>query len=109
MTDTALGLSRHGFRNLKGVNFNLSAPALYEEAVRRGEGMVAKNGPLVVRTGIHTGRKVWSQISVRCCANSSRPVFSLPIPPMRTRTIARPQISCGWPCCNCPRKTCGRN
>src|SRR6201991_2238657 len=51
MTDTAFGLSRHGFRNLKGVNFNLSAPALYEEAVRRGEGMVANNGPLVVRTG----------------------------------------------------------
>ena len=30
MTDTAFGLSRHGFRNLKAVNFNLSAPALYE-------------------------------------------------------------------------------
>ena len=40
MTDTAFGLGRHGFRNLKAVNFNLSAPALYEEAVRRGEGHV---------------------------------------------------------------------
>ena len=36
MSDTAHGLGRHGFRNLKAVNWNLSAPALYEEAVRRG-------------------------------------------------------------------------
>ena len=60
MTDTILGtahgLDRHGFRNLKAVNWNLSVPALYEEAVRRGEGHVAANGPLVVRTGVHTGR-----------------------------------------------------
>ena len=56
MSDTAHGLGRHGFRNLKSVNWNLGAAALYEEAVRRGEGHVAKNGPLVVRTGQHTGR-----------------------------------------------------
>ena len=60
MTDSAFGpvnnLARHGFRNLKAVNCNLSAPALYEEAVRRGEGHVAKCGPLVVLTGLHTGR-----------------------------------------------------
>jgi phosphoenolpyruvate carboxykinase (ATP) len=65
MTDTAHGLSRHGFRNLKAVNWNLSAPALYEEAVRRGEGQVAKNGPLVVRTGIHTGRSAGDKFVVR--------------------------------------------
>ncbi len=29
---------------------------LYEDAIRRGEGMVAAEGPLVVRTGQHTGR-----------------------------------------------------
>ena len=29
---------------------------LYEDAIRRGEGMVAAEGPLVVRTGRHTGR-----------------------------------------------------
>ena len=38
MSDTAFGLSRHGFRNLKAVNFNLSAPALYEEAVYDSDG-----------------------------------------------------------------------
>ena len=35
---SAFGLEAHGFRNLKAVNWNLTAPALYEEAVRRGEG-----------------------------------------------------------------------
>ncbi|MCX7281851.1 MAG: phosphoenolpyruvate carboxykinase [Alphaproteobacteria bacterium] len=72
MTDTAFGLSRHGFRNLKGVNFNLSAPALYEEAIRRGEGMVAKNGPLVVRTGVHTGRSASDKFVVRDASTESQ-------------------------------------
>jgi phosphoenolpyruvate carboxykinase (ATP) len=35
---------------------NLSTAALYEEAVRRGEGLIAAAGPLVCRTGKHTGR-----------------------------------------------------
>ena len=35
---------------------NLSPAALYEHAIRRDEGLLAANGPLVVRTGKHTGR-----------------------------------------------------
>jgi len=35
---------------------NLSSAALYEAAVRDGEGMIAAEGPLVVSTGTHTGR-----------------------------------------------------
>src|ERR1043166_1626385 len=61
----AFGLEQHGFRNLKAVNWNFAAPALYEEAVRRGEGHVAKNGPLVVLTGIHTGRSANDKFVVR--------------------------------------------
>ena len=53
---SAYGLENQGFRNLKAVHWNLTAPALYEQAVARGEGHVAKNGPLVVLTGQHTGR-----------------------------------------------------
>ena len=35
---------------------NLSVAALYEKAIERSEGMLAAAGPLVVRTGKHTGR-----------------------------------------------------
>jgi len=35
---------------------NLSTAELYELAVRENEGVLAANGPLVVRTGQHTGR-----------------------------------------------------
>jgi phosphoenolpyruvate carboxykinase (ATP) len=35
---------------------NLSPAVLYEEALRRGEGSIASAGPLVCRTGVHTGR-----------------------------------------------------
>ena len=69
MTDTAFGptgdLARHGFRKLKAVHLNLSAPMLYEEAVRRGEGQVAKDGPLVVRTGNGAGRRASSHADRR--------------------------------------------
>src|SRR5258706_14314565 len=65
MTDTAFGLEYVGFRNLNALHLNLSAPALYEEAVRRGEGGVASNGPLVVRTGVHTGHSASDKYLVR--------------------------------------------
>ncbi len=61
----AFGLEKQGFRNLKKVHWNLSAPALYEDAVARGEGHVAKNGPLVVLTGQHTGRSASDKFVVR--------------------------------------------
>ncbi|CAN5545887.1 phosphoenolpyruvate carboxykinase (ATP) [soil metagenome] len=38
------------------THVNLSVAALYEKAIERGEGVVAAAGPLVVRTGVHTGR-----------------------------------------------------
>ena len=38
------------------VRANLSTAELYEDAIRAGEGIVAADGPLVVRTGKHTGR-----------------------------------------------------
>jgi len=45
-----------GFRNLNQVYWQLHTPQLYEQAVRRQEGFIAHLGPLVVRTGHHTGR-----------------------------------------------------
>jgi phosphoenolpyruvate carboxykinase (ATP) len=43
----------------------LTAGALYEEAVRRGEGLIAAEGPLVCRTGEHTGRSPQDKFVVR--------------------------------------------
>lgn len=50
------GLENHGIRNVGNVYWNLRTPLLYEEAIRRREGRMAHLGPLVVRTGHHTGR-----------------------------------------------------
>jgi phosphoenolpyruvate carboxykinase (ATP) len=50
------GLEAHGIRATKPVHVNLPAAVLYEHAIRRQEGMVAVEGPLVCRTGAHTGR-----------------------------------------------------
>ncbi|NIM48064.1 MAG: phosphoenolpyruvate carboxykinase [Gemmatimonadales bacterium] len=50
------GLENHGIRNVDTVYWNLSTSLLYEEAIRRREGHLAHLGPLVVRTGHHTGR-----------------------------------------------------
>ena len=50
------GLEHHGFRNIGRVYWTLTTPALYERIVRRREGLVAHLGPVVVRTGDHTGR-----------------------------------------------------
>ncbi len=45
-----------GFRNLNTVYWRLHTPQLYEQAIRRQEAFVSHLGPLVVRTGDHTGR-----------------------------------------------------
>ncbi len=49
-------LSEQGIRNINNIFYNLTTPALYEQAIRRREASIAKSGPLVVRTGQHTGR-----------------------------------------------------
>jgi phosphoenolpyruvate carboxykinase (ATP) len=59
------GLEAHGIENVARVHWNLSVPALYEEAVRRREALVADGGPLVCRTGQHTGRSPNDKFIVR--------------------------------------------
>jgi phosphoenolpyruvate carboxykinase (ATP) len=44
---------------------NLSSAALYEAAIRDGEGLIAAEGPLVVSTGTHTGRSPKDKFIVR--------------------------------------------
>ena len=44
---------------------NLSAPSLYQLAIERGEGEVARGGALVVKTGEHTGRSAQDKFVVK--------------------------------------------
>ncbi len=44
---------------------NLPVAELYERAIRDGEGTLAADGPLVVRTGLHTGRSPKDKFIVR--------------------------------------------
>src|SRR5262245_32232655 len=47
------------------IRTNLSTAELYEAAVREGEGVIAAEGRLVVRTGKHTGRSPLDKFIVR--------------------------------------------
>jgi len=58
-------IENHGIRNPTAVYWNLPAPALYEEAIRRREGILCHDGPLAVRTGHHTGRSPGDKFFVR--------------------------------------------
>ena len=59
------GLESHGITNVARVYWNLTVPALYEEAVRRREASISVDGPLVCRTGQHTGRSPNDKFIVR--------------------------------------------
>ena len=60
----ATSLAEVGIEGARGL-WNLSGPALYEEAVRRAEGVIALGGPLVCLTGPHTGRSPNDKFVVR--------------------------------------------
>ncbi len=59
------GLDAQGVDTSAELFWNLTTAPLVEHAVRRGEGMLAKDGPLVVRTGKHTGRSANDRFVVR--------------------------------------------
>ncbi|HWH22008.1 MAG TPA: phosphoenolpyruvate carboxykinase, partial [Allosphingosinicella sp.] len=59
------GLSDQGIETPAKLHWNLLTPALVEQAVARGEGILAKDGPLVVETGQHTGRSAKDKFTVR--------------------------------------------
>jgi phosphoenolpyruvate carboxykinase (ATP) len=60
-----IGLEAIGIKNAKSVWWNLSTPELYEQVVSRNEGLISHLGPLVVRTGQHTGRAPNDKFIVR--------------------------------------------
>ena len=59
------GLENHGLRHLRTAYWNLSVGELIEEAIKRGEGKLSAQGPLVVETGRHTGRSANDKFVVR--------------------------------------------
>ncbi len=67
MTDRTpkIGLDALGVGADTAIHWNLLPAQLVEHAVRRGEGRLAKNGPLVVETGKHTGRSAKDKFIVR--------------------------------------------
>jgi len=54
-----------GIKNTREVFYNYGTPALYEQVIRRREGLLSHLGPLVVRTGYHTGRSPNDKFTVR--------------------------------------------
>jgi phosphoenolpyruvate carboxykinase (ATP) len=61
----AAGLAHSGIDTAAKLHWNLGTAALVEQAIARGEGMLCKDGPLVVETGKHTGRSAKDKFLVR--------------------------------------------
>jgi phosphoenolpyruvate carboxykinase (ATP) len=59
------GRNDQGIATSAEIHWNLQTAPLVEAAVQRGEGQLAKDGPLVVRTGKHTGRSANDKFTVR--------------------------------------------
>ena len=78
-----LTLEGQGIR-AASVRWNLSVPELYEESIRRGEGVIAEHGPAVYFTGAHTGRSPNDKFIVREPSSEARiwwGKFNRPIEP----------------------------
>ena len=58
-------LDAQGITTGAKVHWNLTTAPLVEHAVQRGEGQLANDGPLVVKTGAHTGRSANDRFVVR--------------------------------------------
>ncbi len=65
------GLDAQGIATSARLHWNLTAAPLVELAVSRGEGLLAKDGPLVVETGKHTGRSAQDKFIVRNAVTES--------------------------------------
>ncbi len=62
--DRSRSLDAEGIENAQ-AHWNLAPAVLYEHSVRRHEGVIAAEGPLVCRTGQHTGRSPNDKFIVR--------------------------------------------
>jgi phosphoenolpyruvate carboxykinase (ATP) len=58
-------LAKQGIATGATIHANLGTAPLVEHAIRNGEGVLAKDGPLVVATGKHTGRSAKDKFIVK--------------------------------------------
>jgi phosphoenolpyruvate carboxykinase (ATP) len=65
-------LAAHGIEAAGAVRWQPSTPQLYTDALARGEGRIAEGGPLVVDTGVHTGRSPKDKFIVREAGSEQR-------------------------------------
>jgi phosphoenolpyruvate carboxykinase (ATP) len=80
----------------RSVRHNRSTAQLYEDALRAGEGELAAAGPLVVRTGTHTGRSPQDKFIVEESGSSAkilwgevnRPISEANYDRLRARLVA---------------------
>src|SRR5207249_9427470 len=56
LRNNAYGADRFGFKDLKAIHRNHTAPLLYEHAIAGREATVVQGGALCAETGAHTGR-----------------------------------------------------
>jgi phosphoenolpyruvate carboxykinase (ATP) len=63
--NSAHGADKFGFRNLARVYWNLTAPALYEHSLVKGEAQLIQGGAINADTGVHTGRSPKDKFTVR--------------------------------------------
>ena len=66
------GLENIGLTNLRQVYWNLPMEALYEEIVFRGEARISQQGPIIAKTGQHTGRSASDKLIVREATSESQ-------------------------------------
>ena len=62
---TAITIGTTAVETNAAIAQNLGTAALVEEALKNGEGHLAKDGPLVVKTGAHTGRSAQDKFTVK--------------------------------------------
>ena len=87
-TERGTGLEREGIRAAR-VFWNLFTPALYEEAISRREGVISADGPLVCRTGEHTGRSPNDKFIVREPSSDEHIAWGGPNRPMCEAAVRR--------------------
>jgi phosphoenolpyruvate carboxykinase (ATP) len=75
MKHLGTAINRHGLEGIPAaanVYWNLPPAQLVEHAIRRGEGVLAAEGPLVCSTGEHTGRSPKDKFTVQEPGSESR-------------------------------------